>query len=125
MIPPSAPSAPPAALGFGLQDQPRRSLPALARWRLPGTWWPRPHAGLALRAWSSTTVVPFEPDEPDFRLPGGTRVHLSLEHRFGTGSVRAFLNNAFGRQLYNTTIDAAYLPRHPGRSLAVTLSRGD
>lgn len=62
---------------------------------------------------------PFQPRE-DFVLPGGGQLDLSLEHRFGAWSVRAWVGNVFDRQLLANSTDTAYLPLHPGRNLAIT-----
>jgi iron complex outermembrane receptor protein len=112
---------------FAAAGIPRRSLKMLMRYRLPETWLSGTRVGLGMQSTSSTFVLAPDPRSAlgTFTLPGGTQWDLSLERRLGSWTIQGFINNLFDRQIYATSLDARYLPLHPGRSVAVTAAYRD
>lgn len=118
-----APTGPGAPLGW----VPARALRLLARYQLPEAVLPDARLGLAAMANSSTRVYGLSgaAGDPYLHLPGGTRIDLSLERRFGPWSVNAAVSNVFDRQFYDTVSDPASIPVLPGRSATLTATFRD
>lgn len=112
---------------FAAAGIPRRSLKMLMRYRLPEAWLSNTSVGLGVQSTSSSFVLAPDPRSAIgiFTLPGGTQWDLSLERRLGSWTIQGFINNLFDRQIYATSLDARYLPLHPGRSVAVTAAYRD
>jgi len=101
---------------------PARALRLLARYQLPEAVLMDARLGLAAMASSSTRVYGLSgaAGDPYLHLPGGARIDLSLERRFGPWSVNAAVSNVFDRQFYGTVSDPAAVPVLPGRRATLT-----
>lgn len=107
---------------------PARSLNVLARYRLPDDVLAGSRLGLGFRAASSTQVGPppqFAAPQPEYRLPGGAVLDLSLERAFGPWAFSAFVNNVFDRRLFSPSYQLTYLPLQPGRHIGLTATYKD
>jgi len=107
---------------------PARSLNVLARYRLPDDVLANARLGVGFRAASSTLVGPpaqFAAPQPEYRLPGGALLDLSLERVFGSWAFNAFVNNVFDRRIYSPSYQLTYLPLLPGRQVGLTATFKD
>jgi iron complex outermembrane recepter protein len=107
---------------------PARSLNVLARYRLPDDLLAGSRLGLGLRAASSTLVGPppqLAAPQPEYRLPGGALLDLSLERTFGPWAVNMFVNNLLDRRLFSPSYQLTYLPLQPGRQIGLTATYKD
>ncbi len=107
---------------------PARSLNVLARYRLPDDLLANSRLGMGFRAASSTQVGPppqFAAPQPEYRLPGGAVLDLSLERVWGSWALNAFVTNVFDRRLFSPSYQLTYLPLQPGRQIGLTATYKD
>ena len=107
---------------------PARSLNLLARYSLPEEVLSNARLGLGFRAASSTLVGPpaqFAAPQPEYRLPGGALLDLSLERVFGPWAFSAFVTNVFDRRIFSPSYQLTYLPLQPGRQVGLTATYKD